>query len=166
MLYSYDFLLAYGCLPKIWRFCKKISRTSRNPSGFLQNIAAFVYIYGNRKYPTYWIQLDTQCEDVSIAHDFSVVRSTEKLSLRILKVNDTMLSSNLALKLSFLYFSVAIVCRSGNDVSASIHHPFITSFDLRHNNDERKPFEDCVAYRIMTKKSFVDHIMQARRKQL
>ena len=68
-----------------------------------------------------------------------------------------MLSSILALKMSFLSCSVALVCRSGNDVSASVHHPFIISFDLRHPNDERKRFEDSVAYQIMAKKTFVDY---------
>ena len=32
----------------------------------------------------------------------------------------------------------------------------IISVDLRHPNDERKRFEDSVAYRIMVKKTFVD----------
>ena len=136
-----------------WGFCKKMSRTSRNQS-FVQNIAAFVYIYGNRKIPN---SLDSTNYAVRGREHCArfLSRSTEKLSLRILKVND---ASDLALKLSFLYFSVAIVCRSGNNVSASIHHPFIISFDLRHPNDERKPFEDSVAYRIMAKQTFVDHM--------
>ena len=43
--------------------------------------------------------------------------------------------SVLGLKLSC---SVAIVCRSESDVSASIHDPLIISFDLRYPNDERK----------------------------
>ena len=141
-----------------------MSRTSRNQSfvNFLQIIAAFVYIYGNRKIPN---SLDSNSYAVRGRDHCArfLSRSTEKLSLRILKVNDAMLSSDLALKLSFLYFSVAIVCRSGNDVSASIHHPFIISFDLRHPNDERKPFEDFVAYRIIAKQTFVDHVLELTR---
>ena len=54
--------------------------------------------------------------------------------------------------------TVAIVWRSGNDVSASINYPFIISFHLRHIDDERKPFEYYVVYRVMAasrKKKFV-----------
>ena len=59
-------------------------------------------------------------------------------------MNDAIFPSILGLKLSFLSCSVAIVCRSESDVSASIHDPLIISFDLRYPNDERKPFEDSV----------------------
>ena len=142
-----------------WGFYKKMSRTSRNQSFVIFcKMSPHSSIYtGIEKSPTHWIQLTTHVRGREHCARF-LSRSTEKLSLRILKVNDAMLSSDLALKLSFLYFSVAIVCRSGNDVSASIHHPFIISFDLRHPNDERKPFEDSVAYRIMAKQTFVDHM--------
>ena len=86
-----------------WGFCKKMSRTSRNQSfvNFLQNIAAFVYIYGNRKIPN---SLDSTIYAVRGREHCArfLSRSTEKLSSRILKVNDAMLPSDLALKLSFL----------------------------------------------------------------
>ena len=52
-----------------------------------------------------------------------------------MKVNDAIFPSVLGLKLSC---SVAIVCSSESDVSASIHDPLIISFDLRYPNDERK----------------------------
>ena len=123
-----------------------MSRTSRilEFAKFLQEIAAFVYTYGNRKIGSTLDSTRHALRGRTLCARF-LSRSTEESDLRIVKVSDAIFPSNLGLKLPFLSCSVAIVCRSGNDVSPCIHHPFIISFDLCNCNDERKPFEDSIA---------------------
>ena len=103
-----------------------MSRTSRilEFAKFLQEIAAFVYTYGNGKIGSPLDSTRHALRGRTLCARF-LSRSTEESDLRIVKVSDAIFRSNLGLKLPFLSCSVAIVCRSGNDVSPCIHHPFI-----------------------------------------